>query len=834
MKKPVLLILVLLVNSSLYSQNIPPTPASERLLSFNEKQQMEQNPLIENLEFKSIGPVIMSGRVTDVDGNPDDSNEFYVAYASGGLWKTKDMGESFTPLFDYEAVMSIGDIAVNWKFDEIIWVGTGENNSSRSSYSGAGIYKSTDKGKTWQNMGLNETNHTGRIVLHPDNPDIVWVAAMGHLYSRNPERGVYKTVDGGKTWEKTLFVNDKTGAIDLIINPENPDILYAAMWERQAWRWDRHESGSGSGIYKSTDGGENWELISTEDSGFPTGQYVGRIGIDIYPGNPDILYAYLDNQTPQEKSGKSKLLYKTEDFKNMSAEDFSKLDPKEFNKFLKKKAYPRNLNYDSLKLEIESGKRQPADIYRYKTDTSLIPVEKVMGVEVYRTDKGGKEWYRTHKKDFKGPLMSYSYGYYFGEIRVFPDDPDKIILGGLVVSTSKNGGKKIKPQIRLNVHLDHHAFWINPKDPDFIINGNDGGINISSNGGRKWKKINPIPVGQFYSVGVDMEEPYNVYGGLQDNGVWMGPSDYDIEENYERKRKVYPYKRIHGGDGMQVQTSQAEEGIWVYTGSQFGDYSKRLFLKQDDGSYKSKGKRIRIRPYHTFGESPLRFNWQTPILLSQHNDSVFYMGSNKMHKSKKKGLALKTVSDDLPEAPIYGDIANGTITAISESPLNQSVLYAGTDDGLLWISTDTAKSWTDISIGLPVGFKVYSIDASAFSEGRAYVAMNGYYSDNFEPLLFKTEDFGKNWIKISGNLPMECINKVLEDPKNQNILYVGTDHGLYISTDRGEKYFLVNKSLPYVAVHDLIVHPRENDLIVATHGRSLYKVNVEKLQKSVK
>jgi photosystem II stability/assembly factor-like uncharacterized protein len=833
MKSIITISLIFLLAFEVYSQTVLPTSATDRLESFSKKEEMTIDSLIQSLNFESVGPVIMSGRVTDVDVNAENTKEFYVAYASGGVWKTNDQGESFKPLFDFEATMSIGDIAIDWKHDEIIWVGTGENNSSRSSYAGIGVYKSVDKGKTWQNMGLNETNHIGRIVLHPENTNVVWVAAMGHLFSQNPERGVFKTTDGGKTWTKTLFVNNKTGAIDLVVNPKNPDILYAAMWERQAWRWDRHETGANSGIYKSIDGGETWKNISSEINGFPTGEYVGRIGLDIYPENPDILYAYLDNKNPVKKEEKDSNQLKLDDFKKMTNKEFLNLNSEKVEKFLRSYKFPNSITYDSLKTGINEGVLKPMDLVLYKKDTNLISDGEVIGTEIYRTDNGGDKWYRTHEKNFTSRLLKYSYGYYFGEIRVFPNNPDKIIVGGLVISRSKNGGKDLKPQLRLNVHMDHHAFWINPNNSKFILNGNDGGLNLSKNGGRSWKKINPIPVGQFYSVWVDMEEPYNIYGGLQDNGVWMGPSTYDISKNYNRKKKKYPYKSIGWGDGMQVKTEQSG-GLFVYAGSQFGNYSRMEFEKQKDGTYKRVGKRLWLKPTNKFAEPVLRFNWQTPILISPHNDSIFYIGAQKLYRSEQKGKNLKAVSESLIKTHKKGDNANGTITVIDESPVQKGLLYIGTDDGLVWITKDNCESWKNISENLPKGYKIYSIDASAYKAGRAYVAMNGYYSDNFEALLFKTEDFGETWTSISANLPMECINKVLEDPKNEKILYVGTDNGLYISIDAGITFSKANKTIPYVAVHDIIVHPRENDLLIGTHGRSIYKVNVAELQKSVR
>lgn len=828
-----LLLLIFITNFVIKAQKIKPSTSAERLESYQIKLQSEINPLVNELNFTSIGPVKMSGRVTDIDANPENPNHFYVTYASGGLWKTEDNGISFKPLFDQGPTLSMGDVAVDWNNKETIWLGTGENNSSRSSYQGIGVFKSTDKGETWENMGLNETNHIGRIVLHPNNPNIVWVAAMGHLYSENLERGVFKTTDGGKTWQKTLFVNENTGAIDLVVNPKNPDILYTAMWERRAWKWDRQESGEGSGIYKSTDGGLTWNLINTETNGFPTGKYVGRIGLAIYPENPDILYAYLDNLTPKDMPQESDEGLGLNDFKQMSKAEFLALDEKELKKALKNNRFPGYADVVYLKEKIEKNELKVSDLYQYKIDTNYIYPNKVIGVEIYRTDNAGDNWYRTHKKNFKGFFFNYAYGYYFGEIRVSATNPDKIFVGGLVFSTSKNGGKKLKPQLKINVHLDHQAIWVNPKDDKHIINGNDGGLNITYNGGRSWDKLNPIPVGQFYSVNVDLETPYNVYGGLQDNGVWMGPNTYDIHANYSRKAKKYPYKNIAGGDGMKVQIDNTD-GLTVYTGSQFGAYNRAEYQKNKKGVYKKKGKKISVAVYHKLGESPSRKNWQTPILLSKHNNNVFYYGTQKLYRSEQKGANYKAVSDDLPQLVRKGDIANGTITVIEDSPLEEEILYVGTDDGLVWISKDTCNTWANISEGLPFDFKVYSMDASAFKKGRVYLAMNGYYSDNFEPLLFVSEDYGLNWKSIVSNLPKEPINKILEDPVNEKILYVGTDNGLYISVNRGETYSKVNNSLPFVAVHDIIVHPVENDLIVATHGRSLYKVNVGAFQKSVK
>jgi photosystem II stability/assembly factor-like uncharacterized protein len=796
------------------------TPAKERLQGFEKRQQLDQNSLVKNVAFRNVGPTVQSGRISDLDVNPKDPTNFYAAYASGGLWRTVNNGVSFEPIFDNEAVMTIGDIAVDWNNNETIWVGTGESNSSRSSYSGVGVYKSTDGGKTWQHMGLDDTHHIGRIILHPTDPNTVWVAAVGHLYSPNKDRGVYKTTDGGKTWKKTLYIDDNTGAIDLVIDPKNPNNVYAAMWHRERRAWDFVEGGKTSGIHKSTDGGNTWTRVSTEGSGFPASAGVGRIGLDIHPGNPNIIYAFLDNQELRQiekKEPKAGELQKDQ-FKNMTTEAFLALNDKDLNNFLDNNRFPAKYTAKTVKAEVKSGKIKPAALAAYLEDPLAVTTEApVKGAEVYRSDDAGKTWKKTHDKPIDD--MYSSYGYYFGVVRVAPYNPDKIYILGVPILTSDDGGKTFRNIEGDNVHSDHQALWVSPDKPGYIINGNDGGLNITYDDGKTWAIANTPAVGQFYAVAVDMEKPYNIYGGLQDNGTWYGPSNYKANTSWTQSGR-YPYQRLGGGDGMMVQVDTRDNNT-IYLGSQYGNYAR---------VDKRTGQRVSVKPTHELGETPLRFNWESPIHLSRHNQDILYFGSNKFHRSMKKGEDMQTLSGDLTNGGLKGDVGYGTLTSIDESPLKFGLIYTGSDDGAIHVSKDGGYNWENISKKLPQNMWVSTVVASNHSENRVYTSLNGYRWDDFTPYLYVSEDNGKKWERLGTNLPAEAINVIKEDPKNANLLYVGTDHGLYISLDRGKTFMQMRNGMPAVAVHDVVVHPRDNDLIVGTHGRSLYVANVEHLQ----
>ncbi len=707
---------------------VAPTPAAERLAGVEARKALAERSLLQNVGFRSVGPTVMSGRVTDVDVSPADPATFYVAYASGGLWRTTSGGAAFEPLFDDQAAMTLGDIAVDWRDPEgdgvTIWAGTGENNASRSSYAGTGVYKSTDGGRAWQHLGLAETHHTGRIVLHPDDPETAWVAAIGPLYSPGPDRGVYKTTDGGQTWRQTLFVNDDTGVIDLALDPADPEVLYAAAWERTRRAWDFAEAGPGSGIYKSTDGGATWTLLTVEGSGFPTGAEVGRIGLAVYPGNPQTVFASLDNQSrrPEEPDEDAPALTK-EALRTIGRAAFLALAEDALNDYLDRNGFPLSYTAASLLEMVREGTLEPVALVEYLEDANQRLFETpVVGAEVYRSDDGGRTWRRTHEGYLDD--LFFSYGYYFGEVRVAGDDPDRLYLLGVPILASSDGGATWESLSEDHVHADHHALFVNPNKPGHLVNGNDGGINISYDDGRSWFKANAPAVGQFYTVAVDAQEPYHIYGGLQDNGVWAGPSTHVPGEGW-RASGDYGWDWIMGGDGMQTAVDTRTNNT-LYTGFQFGNYF-RLERPAPGAEYE----RTRITPSHDLGERPLRFNWQTPIHLSRHNQDILYLGSQKLHRSLDRGETWEALSGDLTRGGRPGDVPYGTLTSIDESPLRFGLLVVGSDDGLVHVTEDGGHAWRRVSDALPPHLWVSRVVASHHDAQRLYVALNGYRWDHF-------------------------------------------------------------------------------------------------------
>ncbi len=786
------------------------TSASERKQGYELRKQLAAQSLVKNLPFRNVGPTIMSGRVVDIEVDPGDPTHFYVAYASGGLWETKNEGTSFEPLFDQEIVMTIGDIAVDWK-NNILYIGSGENNSSRSSYSGFGLFKSSDNGKTWTHLGLEDTHHIGRVICHPSDPNIIWVASLGHLYSPNENRGVFKTMDGGKTWEKTLFINARTGIIDLILNPENPNELFAASWERDRKAWNFEEAGPGSGLYQSKDGGSTWASVS----GFPDTNGTGRIGLTYFPANPTILYAVIDNQDFQKKKEKDSIMTLSKDqLRSMTKEAFLALENDAINDFLDKENFPDEYNAPDLKEEVKSDKLKPSDLVTYLEDANTLLFDTpIKGSELYVSKDGGKTWTITHETPIES--FTYSYGYYFGQVRTSGTDPDQVYLLGVPLIASEDGGKTWEMTTMENVHADHHALWVNPTRDGHLINGNDGGVNISYDNGKTWIKCNSVQVGQFYTVNFDMAEPYNLYGGLQDNGVWFGQKTYTYSRSWHEEGE-YPYKQIMGGDGMQVAVDTRDNET-VYTGYQFGNYF-RMNTRT--------GETFPITPKHKLGEAPYRWNWQSPIHLSIHNQDIVYFGSNRFHRSLDQGTTFETLSGDLTNGGKKGDVAYGTLTTICESPKKFGLIYVGSDDGLIHVSKDAGYTWEKISGPLPSEMWVSRVTPSHHQEGRVYASLNGYRWDHFPALIYASENFGKSWTQIGTGLPKEPVNVIKEDPANENILYVGTDHGAYLSIDRG-KTFMAFPGIPAVSVHDLVVHPRDKDLIFGTHGRSIYLAELE-------
>ncbi len=815
-------VILFLVNVNYSSAQIRPSTATERMNGWQKRKLLEENSVLKDIKFRNVGPSIMSGRVVDMDVNPADPTEFYVAYATGGLWYTANNGQSLVPVFEKENVFGIGDIAVDWP-TRTIWVGTGEVNSSRSSYAGMGVYKSTDNGKTWEYLGLPESHHIGKINLHPTDKNIAWVAVLGHLYSPNKERGVYKTTDGGKTWKQTLYVDDNTGAVDMDINPKNPDELYAAMWYRTRRAWNFEEGGRTSGIYKSIDGGNTWKPVTVAGSGFPSGNGLGRIGVAVFASNPNIIYATLDNQDhrPDTAQKKTDTNYVLKDFKELTKESFLALDDNKLDTFLKKNGFPEKYKAASVKEMVRTDKVKPTAVYDYLFDANTALFETpIIGCEIYRSDDAGASWKKVNTKELN---LYNTYGYYFGKISVSNTNENKVVISGFTLMLSEDGGKTFKATDNDATHADWHGCWMNPARDGHWVAANDGGCNVTYDNGKHWFKVNTPSVGQFYKITVDDAKPYNIYGGLQDNGTWFGPSSSkDIDQwDYEG---VYPWKQIGGGDGMQVE-ADTRDNKTVYTGSQFGFYGRR----STDG-----GRGMSIYPRNNLGEPKLRFNWQTPIWLSKHNQDVFYYATNKFHRSLQKGEKLEALSDDLTSGAKEGDIPFGTATTLVESPMKFGLIYIGTDDGNIHVSKDAGYTWTKISGSLPKtvqGMYISRVTASVYKEGRVYASLNGYRNDNFGAYLFVSEDYGTTWMQLGNDLPTEPLNVVKEDPKKENIIYVGSDNGLYASFTMGKTFMTLDNSLPRVPVHDIAIQQRENELVIGTHGRSIYVTKLEAIQK---
>ena len=692
------------------------------------------------LKYRSIGPTRQSGRVVDFAVPLQEPYTFYVATASGGLWKTVNNGTTFSPIFDNQNVIAIGDIAVAPSQPNILWVGTGEPNNSSTdpyaSYWGDGVYKSIDRGENWENMGLAETHQISRIIVHPEDPKIVYVAAVGHLYGDNPERGVFKTTDGGASWNHVLqlkYEDRHVGVIDLVMNPEAPEVLYAAAYDRRSRPWMFYEGGEGSGIYQSKDAGKTWTKLK---NGLPSGM-LGRIGLTIYPKNPEILYAAI-------------------------------------------------LQGDSFE-------------ERFKN-------------HVYRTDDGGQSWHQTNQAD--KPLTG---GSYFGQIRVDPNDPEHVHILSFGNYHSKDGGKNWSKGFRWGG--DNHALWFDPRDSRHILLGYDYGLSISYDGGKKWYHPDELPLAQLYGVGVDMAYPYNVYGGMQDFGTWKGPST---------KKGRFPirmedWEHMAGGDGYFCQVDPVTNR-WLYAESQNG-----RILRVDMKTGRRRDIQYRANP-------DVRFNFNAPILISPHNSNTIYHGANVLLRSQNRGESWQEISPDLTtndeKRRKIGPLAYCTITTVDESAIEPGVLWVGTDDGLVQLTRDGGKNWINVTENISgnPGYWVSRVEASHHDPGRAYVTYTGRRRDDFHPYVFKTADFGKSWTSIAGNLPDEPINVIVEDHKNPNLLFIGNEKAVWVSINGGQRWSKMQNNMPTQGVHDLVIHPRENDLVVATHGRGFFITDISPLQ----
>jgi len=735
----------------------------QRLEQFQKHQEMMESSDFKDAHWQFLGPTNISGRSTDVAVvYPKGKNyTIYVATASGGVWKSINEGVSWDPIFENEVTTSIGDIELDPKNQEVIWVGTGEANIFRSSHAGCGIYKSLDGGNTWENMGLENTNTIARIVIDPKNTDIVYVAAGGHEWTENPERGVYKTTDGGNTWEKILYVDELTGANDLVMDPRDPNTLYATTWQRIRMKWNdpRNEGWyEHSGIWKTTNGGKSWEKIN---NGLPEAKFRGRIGIDIARSNPKVLYAFVDNY------------------------DIARF-------------------YGDEDGETDSYGRPKGGV--------------IKGATVYRSDDRGKSWRQVSglTEEMKEYMERHSatYGWVFAQMRVDPNDENTIYTMGLALNVSNDGGKTFR-RLR-GMHGDHHGLWIDPDNPDYLVNCNDGGVVISYDGGATWKQnTDNLPAVQFFNVGFDMDTPFRVYGSIQDHGSRRGVVDL------RRGRDQIPaveWEGAPGGEGSSHAIDPRDPNV-VYSAGFYGSISRTNL---------ETGERKGILPVVYGDEPPLRGQWVAPFILSPHNPDILYHGMQYLFRSLDRGDTWERISPDLtyndPEK--LGDISYQTLFTISESPLKYGLIYAGTDDGRLHITKDGGETWTEITDGLMPHRWISRAVASKYDMGTVYVTQNGKRDDDFTAYVWKSADYGKTWKDISSNIPAGTVNVIREDPFRRNILYVGTDNGVFVSKDDGESWSVLG-DLPSTYVHDLIIHPRDNIIVAATHGRGMWALDGE-------
>lgn len=787
-----------------------PTTAEARMQAWTEHQSMEQQSLFRRLAWRSIGPVIQGGRVVDIASVPGQPYTFYMAYATGGVWKTSNNGGSFEPLSDRLPSTVTGAIAVDPSDPQVLWVGSGEPNAARSNYGGHGIWVSRDGGASFSHKGLADSDRIARILVDPRDGQRILVAAAGKLYSTGGSRGVYLSEDGGDSWTQVLAgANEWTGASDLVRHPENPDVLYAALWERRRTPWHFTESGPGSSVWKSSDGGRSWSQLE----GFPSGPGIGRIGLDIARSQPDTVYASIDlwRDLPENLQVQGDRALSPARLRGMSKHEFLRQDPDEIEAFVRGSDLPVEIDAKALlrmvredELSLEQLRQRLAD-----ANAALFDAD-IWGLTVWRSDDAGGQWRQTHAQPLRDVV--YTFGYYFGQIRVDPTNPERLYALGVPLIVSDDGGANWSGYANdRSVHVDHHALWIDPLYPQRIILGNDGGADISHDGGVTWRKLDGQPLGQFYTIHADMAEPYNVYGGLQDNGTMKGSSRTRWELGEQ-------WSVIGGGDGMYVAVD--DEGKYTYSGYQFGNYNRR------DGS----GTRIEIRPRSALDQAPLRYNWNSPVVLSPHSPRIVYFGSNRLYRSLDAGEHFEAISPDLSSATERGNVPFATITTISESPLQFGLLAAGTDDGHVHVSRDGGRNWRAVDGRLPARRWVSRVEFSHHHAERLYLSLNGYRQDDDTAYLYVSEDLGGRWQSIAEGLPSEAINVIREDPVNPDLLYVGTDRGVYASLDRGQQWATLDGGLPNVPVHDLFVHPRDRELIAGTHGRSAWVVDVLPLQ----
>jgi photosystem II stability/assembly factor-like uncharacterized protein len=690
---------------------------------------------------RPVGPAVTGGRVHDLEGLPNDPSTLFVATASGGLWKTTNRGQTWKNVFENMPVSTFGDVAIARSNPAIMYAGTGEQNNRQSTSWGNGVYRSEDGGETWTHVGLAETRHIGKVEVHPSNPDVAYVAALGNLWAPNPERGVFRTTDGGQTWERVLYVDENTGAVDLVMNPADPEVLYAATYQRQRKAWGFNGGGPGSGIHMTTDGGDHWVELTR---GIPEGDK-GRIGLAISHSNPRVLGALIEHP---EESG------------------------------------------------------------------------------TYRSENGGMSWEKVNNRNGR-PM-------YYSEIFIDPSNENRVYTLATSSFKSEDGGRTFeeiaaRPTYDVGVHADHHALWIDPSNPNHFFLGGDAGLHETYDMGVNFRKLNNFDIGQFYGIGVDMQDPYYIYGGMQDNHSWKGPS--------QTRRYIGivgdDWEQIGFGDGMYWQIDPTSPR-YAYGNSQNGNYVRFDALTGD---------MLDISPTEPVGaEEEYRWDWVSPSLVSRHDPSTVYVGGNRLFISRDRGLSWERTDDltrqlDREELEIMGvagrDVtiskndgtsSNSEITVIAESPLDASILWVGTDDGNIQVSRDGGSTWAEVAgnvDGVADGTYVSRIVASAAGPGVAYAAFDAHRDGDFDPYVFKTEDFGESWTALHGDPLRGSVNSMVEHPDNPHVLFLGTEHHMYVTGDAGGSWTMM-ANLPTTHYDDILIHPREKDLVLGTHGRSIW------------
>lgn len=767
----VIILLALTFSQILNSQvKSPILSGKEKASLFFKQTEQKGSSQFKDLKWQYIGPTNISGRCTDVESVTPHGKSYtiWVGSATGGVWKSVNEGTTFEPVFDGMPSASIGDIAIDPNNTEVVWVGTGEANIFRSSNAGCGVFKTTDGGKTWNLAGLENTFTIGRIRVNPKNSDIVYVAATGHEWTPNEDRGLFKTTDGGKSWTKILYANENTGVYDLVLDPKDPNTLYCTTWERMRLKWNdprTYETTLNNGIWKSTDAGKSWNKIN---EGLPAPNMRGRIGIDIAASNPKVLYAYVDNYE------------------------------------IASKAKPG---------ELDSYGRQRRDI--------------IKGATIYRTDNAGARWSQVsgltpEQKTFM-ERHSATYGWVFGQIRVDPNNENILYTMGIQLNQSTDGGRTFR-SLR-GMHVDHHGLWIDPANSDYLLNVQDGGLAISYDKGKNWKiPIKELPLAQFYNVAYDFSTPFRVFGSIQDHHSFYGPVDLS------RGRDRVPateFKNILGAEGSTHAINPFDNNT-IYSSTFYG-----ALARAEISSYPRSTKDL--LPQRLPGEDPLRGEWVAPSLISKHNPDIIYHGMQYVMRSRDKGDTWEFISPDLSfnNPAKRGDINYQTISVLDESPLRFGLLYAGTDDGRIWRTKDEGKSWTEIRNGAVPEKFVSRIIASAYEIGTVYMTQTGRRDDDFQVYIWKSTDFGDTWQDISGNIQVGPANVIREDPVNSSILYVGTDAGVFVTKDGGKKWEVLG-NLPYAYVHDLAIHPRDNMIIIATHGRGIWVLDANPINEKDK